>query len=129
MKKYKTIFYKVINRIFPLVPQTVFLISFDGLYNDNPKSISETLHAIAPSVHIVWLRSDRAKDPFPSYVITVKEGTKEYYKYLYRSKVIVDNYVGAREFFGNKRNTVLNKIIHSFLCGKRKGHLNISTWH
>jgi len=114
-------FYK---RFLPIMENTVFLMSFEGRYCDNPKYISEKLHEIAPDIKIVWACADFANKNFPDYVIKVPQDGKEYYTYLNRAKAIVDNYVGIRSFgFRKRKSPLLEKLV------TRKNQLCISTWH
>ncbi len=111
-------------RFLPIKKNTVFFISFEGLYNDNPKYISECLYRTKPELNIVWTCRDDMNDPLPPYVKAVKYRSREYFSYLNRAQVVVDNYTGLRSFgFLSRRVALLEKLV------KRKGQLCISTWH
>ncbi len=115
-----TLFY----RFFPIIKNTVFFVSFEGLYNDNPKYISQQLHDMAPDVNIVWASREDRHDSFPPYVKTVPYYSGEYFKYLNCAEVVVDNYTGLCSFgFFKKRQPFLEKII------RKKKQLCICTWH
>lgn len=123
MKRFSQIL-NLYKRFLPIIDNTVLFTSFRGLYNDNPKYISEKLHEIAPNVNIVWACADLKNKSFPDYVKKVLYDSPKYYSYLNRSKVIVDNYVGIRSFgFKKSKGVFLEKLI------KRKDQLCVSTWH
>ena len=123
MKKLSQIL-NLYKRFLPIIDNTVFFTSFGGQYSDNPKYISEKLHEIAPDINIVWACSNFDNKTFPDYVNKVLQDSYEYYSFLNRAKVVVDNYVGIRCFgFRNKKSFLLEKLI------KRKNQLCISTWH
>ena len=118
----------LVNSILPIKKKVVLFSSFFGQYNDNPKAVSERLHKLAPDVDIVWVKSIKAKEPFPSYVKTLDLHSKEYYKMINRAQVIVDNHMGMRAsgYWGDKG---LRKIFAKVFSRKRKSQLCISTWH
>lgn len=79
-------------------------------YNDNPRYISEALHALRPRTDIVWLFRDvdaaRRKYDIPGYVRCVQCGTREAYEAAGRARVWVDNWrkseyirVGRRQIY------------------------------
>jgi len=107
---------------------TVLFDSFGGQYNDNPKYISEKLHELYPDIDIVWTRSDKSKTLPPSYVKVIEYGSKDYFEYLYTSRVVIDNHSGLRTLYAKKDHFFKN-ILYSFISRKRKGQLCISTWH
>lgn len=101
----------------------VFFSSFNGLYNDNPKYISEELHRRYPKVKIVWLIAERAnKHDLPSYITEVRNGTIKYVYYKNRAKNLIDNYAGMKYRFVTKY-----RIRDYFL--KKARQYNYSTWH
>ncbi len=113
-----------VNRCRPIKENTVYFDSFHGHYSDNPKYISEKLHALAPDVQIVWSCSSLGKETAPDYAKKVEFRSKEYYEYINTAKVVVDNHTGLREFgFRKSRNILLEKFAN------RKGQLCIATWH
>lgn len=72
--------------------KTVYFASFRGQYSDNPKAISESLHQLDPSIHIVWLVNPKYKNFVPDYVTQVSK-RKEVSKALARANVWVLNYI------------------------------------
>ena len=62
--------------------------SFRGHYSDNPKAISEKLHALAPEMEIVWLVEERFLSLLPSYVTGVDIHTKAAEKYGHIQQVM-----------------------------------------
>ena len=124
MKRIKKLFRTIYYRLLPIIRNTVFFESFCGQYNDNPKYVSEELHRVAPDVNIVWSVSSRGHELPPNYVKTVENGTKEFYKYLYRAQVTVDNHTVLATFgFLPFKMPILDFLV------KRKKQLCISTWH
>ena len=124
MKKGQKIFYSLRAKFVDVIDSTVFFISFNGQYNDNPKYVSECLHAMHPEISIVWCVSEHGNETPPGYAKTVHFGSDEYYKYLYSSKVVVDNYTGCGSFgFYNGKGLLKRWLVSSYkqLC--------ISTWH
>jgi len=113
-----------VNKCRPIKENTVYFDSFHGHYSDNPKYISEKLHALAPDVKIVWSCSSLGKETAPDYAKKVEFRSKEYYEYVNTAKVVVDNHTGLREFGFRKRRSIL---LEKF--ADRKGQLCISTWH
>ena len=65
-------------------------------YSDNPRYISEALHALRPETEIVWLtrHTEQVKEkyPVPDYVRCVEFPTKESSVYAGRAQVLVDNW-------------------------------------
>ena len=116
------------GRYRPLIKNTVLFRSFYGQYNDNPKYISEELHKKAPDVNIVWAIREGKKEDFPSYVKLVELDGEDYVKLISRAEVVVDNYTGTRTSFAESSN-IIRRIIYKLASKKRKGQLNISTWH
>lgn len=106
----------------------VLFYSFDGMYNDNPKYISEELHAQRPEVEIVWVHSSKCHDKLPDYVNCVESKTSAYYKAIFSANVVVDNYTGLRAGFSSKIN-LLRRLICVLYSRRFKGQYNISTWH
>ena len=80
----------------PIIKGTVLFESFWGMYNDNPRYVSEELHAAMPEARIIWVKSGKNCEAFPDYVETVQFQSPEYYEWLYRANVIVDNMAGVR---------------------------------
>ena len=108
--------------------RAVLFNSFGGQYNDNPKYISEMLHKHAPQVTIYWTKSNKGRDTFPDYAKIVEMGSGEYQKLVNTAAVVVDNHTGLRSNICKK-----NKLATCFLLWltnkKKRGQLNISTWH
>jgi len=109
-------------RWWPVKNNTAVFKSFDGLYSDNPKYISEKLHEMYPDIEIVWGLTDKATD-VPEYVKKVDIGSKEFAKISATAKILVDNMSGMQGIKCKKRNPVFDYFI------KRNKQYNISTWH
>lgn len=100
-----------------------FFKSFNGLYTDSPKAISEELHKNRPDAKIIWvIKCDKNRKDLPNYIKTVKPNSLLYCFYKNRSRVIVDN--GAGDYFVIKKK---HSLIYRYL--KNLNQLNISTWH
>ena len=65
--------------IFPLYKKNVLFCSFSGMYNDNPKPVSEMLHEKAPDIPIYWAVSEKCKEKLPDYVHKVYFDTLRYW--------------------------------------------------
>ncbi len=85
-------------------------------YNDNPRYISEALHALRPDAKIVWLFKDveKAKRNYeiPPYVACLNSISREGVGMLARARIVVDNF--------NKRSYIRLKYPDQFY---------IQTWH
>lgn len=57
--KYKIIYECFLSKFVKTNKKTVFFISFEGQYNDNPKYISEELYRRAADVDIIWCVSKK----------------------------------------------------------------------
>ena len=95
----------------------VVFSSFDNRsYNDNPRYISEALHAARPETDIVWLFKDveaaRAAYDLPEYVRALNSIDAKGVSALARARVVVDNF--------NKR---------FYLKFPGKGQVYVQTWH
>ena len=91
--------------------------SFDNRsYNDNPRYISEALHALRPETKIVWLFRDvpyaRANYDIPDYVQVLDSIGHPGVCALARARVVVDNF--------NKR---------FYLNFPGRGQVYVQTWH
>lgn len=125
MNKIKRIvyFFGLFLKILPR-KKVVLFRSFHGQYNDSPKYISEELHKRDDSIRIIWAISDEAnKKDIPDYVHVVQYNSLKYYYYVYRSKVVVENYFGIIYSFAKK-----NSKFYDFLVRDTK-QFNVSTWH
>ncbi len=118
----------IINLNLPIMKNVVVFKSFYGQYNDNPKYIFEELRKRNKNLKFVWVCGVGKKESFPDDVITVELDSKEYIKYIARAEVVVDNYTGMRTNI-LKGNNLLKKWLFAYIAKKRKGQLNISTWH
>lgn len=124
MNKVTMIMRLLISKFTPMIDNTVFFDSFQGQYNDNPKYISQKLHEISPGTKIVWSKSEKCHEIFPSYITEVRYGSPEYFKYALNSAVTVDNHTGIRTLgFRQKEYRIVNMFL------KKRGQLSISTWH
>ncbi|MBO5889668.1 MAG: CDP-glycerol glycerophosphotransferase family protein [Clostridia bacterium] len=118
----------IIHLNLPILKNVVLFRSFYGQYNDNPKYIFEELHKRNKNIKTVWVTGVGKKQSFPEGVETVELHSKEYAKYIARAKVVVDNYTGIRSNF-IKGNNIFKRALYKYTAKKRKGQLNISTWH
>lgn len=111
--------------------KTVLFQSFFGMYNDNPKYVSEELRKRYPEIDIIWVISEKNKSELPSYVKTVEYQSREYYKWTYKAAVLVDNMAGVRHHTASDNfiKGAIHKIIRLFAPQRRKRQYNISTWH
>lgn len=93
----------------------IFFINFSNRYECNPKYICEEFLKQNDSFKLVFATSKHidSTNMFPCGVEVVKRGTKEFYKHLYSSKVIIDNDV-TLAFLGFK---------------KKKNQIVFETWH
>lgn len=120
-KKYY--FFEYIFHIIPINKKMIFFMSFNDLYNDNPKYISTMLHILNKDLKLVWVIDERTrKDEIPSYILQVKKFSVKHAYYKNRSKVIIDNFIGI--YSGNTEVGIT--MTHMM---KKKGQLNYSTWH
>lgn len=126
MKKlisYLDIIEELLFSLFPIKKDTVVFYSFNGQYNDNPKFISIELHKKAPNYHQVWILNDNDYLKTPEYVIRCKKGSVLEKYYRSTAEFYIDNYTGKHTI---RRKTKIPYILRLL---KRKGQLNISTWH
>ena len=98
-------------------PNLAVFSAFDSRsYNDNPRYISEALHALKPDAKIVWLFRDveAAKQKFnlPDYILPLNAISNEGVGMLARARIVVDNF--------NKRSYIRLKYPDQFY---------IQTWH
>lgn len=113
---------------FPIKKKTVCFDSFGGQYNDNPKYISEELHKQRPDIIIVWNHTSKSNDIPPAYVRCIDNGSILGRLFFYSSQVVVDNHTGIRSGMCPKYNK-LERLLYKVKNKKRKGQLNISTFH
>ena len=67
--------YLIIKKIVALVlclfipmKKCAFFSSFEGMYNDNPKPVSELLHKRKPELPIYWVFSSKCREEMPQSV-------------------------------------------------------------
>ena len=90
--------YVTLNRLLrPVDPDKVVFSCFRGRsYGDNPRCISERLHARCPSAKIVWLFTRdalaRLEGKLPDYVEPLVFGSRQALAALATARVWVDNY-------------------------------------
>lgn len=113
---------------FPIKKKIVCFDSFGGQYNDNPKYISEKLFEVRPDIKQVWTKSDKSHDKLPPYVKVVNSNSLAARFYFNSAQVVVDNHTGVRSGMCPKYNKLLN-LYYRLKNKKRKGQLNISTFH
>ncbi len=106
------------------VPNTVLFVSYNGQYSDNPRYISEALHTLDKDVQIIWAISETSNSTCPEYVKTVSYLSREYFHWLGKAAVVVDNYTGLRNFgFGGTAYRILLRL------AQKKTQYCVSTWH
>ena len=103
------------HTLFVLRPmeKKVVCMSFLGKqYSDNPRAISEKLHALYPDYRIVWVLSDTSglADTLPGYVSVVKPGIRRYREIATAFCYVTNN--------NNDPD-----------LAKRRGQFFIQTWH
>lgn len=105
--------------------KAVCFMSFYGLYNDNPRYISEELYRTHPEIKIYWcIDSKRCHTKeIPEYVIKVSMGGLQKLIIQNRCAVIVDNIAGWYSMSVSAKNY---KIVHYI---KNDKVFNLSTWH
>ena len=115
----------------PIIKGTVLFESFWGMYNDNPRYVSEELHAAMPEARIIWVKSGKNCEAFPDYVETVQFQSPEYYEWLYRANVIVDNMAGVRHHaaYTSRLRKFFSTFVQLAAPLRKRGQYNISTWH
>ncbi len=107
---------RAMMRVFSLVPMrdAAVFMSFSGkAYSDNPKAVSEALHAIRPEMEIVWLMQDPEKKAgvTPDYVRRVRIHSSE-----------------ALRAMATAKAWVFNAPVHEYAI-KRRGTVYVQTWH
>ncbi|MCD7722712.1 MAG: CDP-glycerol glycerophosphotransferase family protein [Clostridiales bacterium] len=81
---------------FDIVQNRIFFVTFNGIYNCNPKYITEELIRQGVPVEIYWgvtkqQLQDSKKDKIPPQIHLVEKYTFDYYKAQATSKIWVDN--------------------------------------
>ena len=125
IKRYSAKIKKIENSIILLLPtqEMVVFTSFNGLYNDNPRYISECLHRKSPKTRIYWVIGENTKESVPEYITMIKPSGLKYEILINTAKVVVDNFTGIRRLEKN-RPSQFGKVYT-----KSKSRYNISTWH
>lgn len=138
----KTVLNTYICQRLPIYKNSVLFYSSAGMYNDNPRYISEALHKKRPDINIYWGISSKCHEKLPSYIIPINciddkyiadsgnyriTMSNKFINILCRASVIVDNGVGVRSCHGSKN--VFRNFAAKMISSKRKDQLNISTWH
>ncbi len=99
---------RIISRCLPIIKDTVLFSSFYGEYSDNPKYISEKLHYLGHNYDIIWVIDDRINiTHIPSYIRKISLYSSEYWKYLLRSSIVIDNYMGRN---GYEKKLIFQKL-------------------
>ena len=113
--------------IIPVYKKCAFFCSFEGIYNDNPKRISEVLHQENPNIAIYWAISDKCREEIPTYIHKIPYGSPFCWVLATCSRVVVDNYFGMPRYMAKMGS--ITAYVQKLFCRKRKGRLGISTWH
>ncbi len=126
--KFINILYSFLYRWYPIEDNTVLFLSFGGQYNDNPKYISLALHENCPNVVIRWVLSDKCREEIPNYIEKVDINSRLYRKYIWTSRILIDNHFGIRSSVYNKKSVIAN-FVGAYISSKKCGQYSISTWH
>ena len=118
----KSLLYVVFG-LFPVDKNKVFFSSFRGMYNDNPKVISEKLHSINPKLRIIWEKSEKARDSFPDYAEVVNHNSIIQIYHYATSYITVENGSGYFCTMWKSRFSWLRKYY------KNPKSIDIATWH
>ncbi len=115
----KAFYYLIFRNMIAIQPNRVMLFTFQGQYTCNPKGIGEVLHRKYPEIQCVWVYfSD--KSSFPKGDVCVKFQSREYYRMLYSSAVLVDNAFNfAKRPFHKKAGQYFVETMHGSLGIKR----------
>ncbi len=120
-----------VQKLLPVHRGRVLFTSFDGHYSDNPKYISQALHALKPDAEIVWLVKQPYRALLPDYVKAVDINNR-WATLWYRgtARAIVDNVYGkkADQRTANSRGAKLKFAVNGWLKNKRRQHV-FTTWH
>lgn len=117
----EAVFYTVFSHMFKVNEKQIMFFTFQGEYTCNPKYICEQIHKADSKVKCVWVECDK-KTQFPEYVTVVKFGSSQYYKELYKSKVLVENAFNfTKRFFIKKKNQIGIQTMHGSLGIKKIG--------
>lgn len=121
------VIYRIIESLLRLVPVNNNMILFCsfGMYDDNPRYISEKLHELCPKVIIFWEMKKTAnlKD-LPDYVRAITPYTIRYCYYVNRCCCVVD--AGAGSLYNSKNGFLLK--LRRFIYFNSKQYF-LSTWH
>ena len=123
-------FRKLIYKVIPTKNERVLFTSFDGHYSDNPRSISELLHNLDPTIEISWMLEKRYFDQAPDYIKKVEKGSALADYYFSTAGYLVDNSFGNNFCMLNNlgiKARIKFEII-KFFKFKRNQH-TFSTWH
>ncbi|MBR4400681.1 MAG: CDP-glycerol glycerophosphotransferase family protein [Synergistes sp.] len=110
-------------RAAPIIKGCAYFSSFTGMYNDNPRHISEKLHEIAPDIGIYWAISDDCRETLPDYIRRVRWGSAAADRLRFSCEAVIDNYLGVSVPCGAGLFRLARPLV------KRSGQLTISTWH
>ena len=114
----------------PVKKNTAVFSSFRGMYNDNPKYVSEKLHERRPSVKIYWVTDkNKCHEELPEYVTPVEFQSKEYFKLNCRAQILVDNLSGLRTTIEHTGDGVFKRKLLKLMSKKRKKQFAVTTWH
>lgn len=114
--------------VLPVQKRCVLFNSFDGMYNDNPRIISERLHDALPDYKIYWAITEACHEAIPDYIHAVRYDSLEYWALTAKAQVAVDWQLGIRNRWFCK-NMWASRMLSSVFCMKLKKQLNITTWH
>lgn len=120
-------FYRLVDIVLHFLPvkrNWVMMTSFWGMYNDNPKYISQELHRKNKDIRIFWgINTKKSRETIPEYVKAVEYNTLSYYWYKNRCRVVIDNIVGDYSMMGDNVQRSCKSLL------KNKKQFNLSTWH
>ena len=70
----------------------IMLIAFQGDYTDNPRAIADELIKQDLPYELVWVKKKSQRiSNFPEELTLVNRGSLEFFQYLFKSKIIIDN--------------------------------------
>lgn len=100
----------------------VFFISFNGLYNDNPRAISEKMHELYPELKLYWyIDKNRCKDIIPDYIHAFGKKDLKFALAYNSCRIVVENGAGFFYCFADS--------VSKYSILKNPKQIDIATWH
>lgn len=129
-KKVKTLIKLIIIKCIPVKKNMLLFTSYDGLYSDSPKCISEKVHELNNKFKIVWLVNENVIQQLPEYVRGVVFDSWKAVIMRAQASVLVDNVYGARAC--NLIEKTISKRIKFYIVkclGRKRNQKLYTTWH